>query len=430
MKKKIQYSLIIGVVFMLSSCLGEEKNLFPESAALRLNNSIANAKQVLVNQSQGNNNGWIMEYFPTNDTEGYTFLMSFNNSKSATIAARNQYTPVYTTETSVYDIVGDTGPVLTFDSYNKVFHLFSNPVDPNGGNVGNGLKGDYEFIVLNISPDNVITLKGKKRGTTILMRPLAQGQDWKGYFDVLDKMDTTLFGALYPQLLLQISDNKYILSNGYTHIFNAKLDGGDPLDVGSNLPFIITDYGIRLGSPFIQNEDSTQQFALNEGKTALVDVKDASITITPEPISSFINKSSSKYYASQDDLKGAFLSTFNKMAIEFNTQYGGRRDLTAIGFRKDNDKFNFLLRAASNEAIFTIPYTFSSGKITINTFDGNNMASTDMDNNASLFYTAIPSIKEMLTLIQGTYDLSSDYPFSYNTIKYTKNNNDYLVVKR
>ena len=131
MKINIKYSLIIGLTLVFSSCLREEEDLFPESAALRLNHAIENARQVLISPS--NSNGWVMEYFPTNDTEGYTFLMSFSANTFATIAARNKYTPVYTTEKSAFDVIGDNGPVLTFNTYNKVFHLFSDPKDPKGG---------------------------------------------------------------------------------------------------------------------------------------------------------------------------------------------------------------------------------------------------------------------------------------------------------
>jgi hypothetical protein len=55
-----------------------------------------------------------------------------------------------------------------------------------------------------------------------------------------------------------------------------------------------------------------------------------------------------------------------------------------------------------------------------------------MDNNASLFYAAVFSIKEILNTIQGTYDLTSEAPFVLNTIKYTKRGTetDYLIVKR
>ena len=58
--------------------------------------------------------------------------------------------------TSMYQIKGDMGPILSFDTYNHILHQFSDP-NPDGL----GYEGDYEFIILNVAKDK-IEVKGKE----------------------------------------------------------------------------------------------------------------------------------------------------------------------------------------------------------------------------------------------------------------------------
>jgi hypothetical protein len=223
------------------------------------------------------------------------------------------------------------------------------------------------------------------------------------------------------------------VTNGYSSVFQITEIGVD--DATTKLvPFVVTPTGFRFHEPFEVNDENLETFILNDMKTFFIDVDNSSITIVPEVASKFINKIDSKYFASKDSLSGIFLDIFNKMATEFTSAYSGKRNLVSIGFRQREGNFYFLVRTVSNDASFLIPYTMGDNKITINTFDGNKMTNAEMDNNARLFYanTNIPSLKEVLNVMQGSYDLSTEEPFSLNTIKYTKtgNNADYLIVKR
>jgi hypothetical protein len=421
------YFLLSGLIFILTSCVRTEADLFDESSALRLNHAIADSKELLLSA----NNGWVMEYFPTNDSAGINFLIKFNQDEMAVVAAKNKYTPNYTESKGAWNVIGDTGPVLTFDTYIDVLHLFS---DPNKGpeeNLGTGYGGDYEFIIMNIS-DNLIQLKSKKRGITILMHRLDENQDWQDYFKLLDEMDATIFAhSDIPRLLMCYEgDSLYTLTNGASHIFT--MQSADSIAEPENMPFIITGYGIRFSRIFKVQEEELQVFLLNDTKDALISENNSSVKLIPEPISNFIHKNPSKYFGIKDSLGGVFNSIFAKMAEELTSTYSGRRDLVSIGFTKRENNFYFLLKTAANEAAFHIPYSIGNNAITIEPFDGNNMSREDMDNNARLFYAAIPSVKEILNAIQGTYDLTSKEAFSLNTIKYTKKENtaDYLIVKR
>lgn len=424
MKKIIRYSLFIGLVCIFSSCLREEKDLFPESAALRLNHAIDNVKQLLIDQS--NNNGWIMEYFPTNGTEGYTFLMSFSSNTFVTIAAKNKYTSVYTTDESSFDVLGDAGPVLTFDTYNSVFHLFSNPVDPQGGNTGIGLGGDYEFIVMNIASDNVITLKGKKRGTTIVMRPLAQGQDWKAYFDSLDNMDATVFNPKLPITLTlkggNAADSLYYLTNGASHIFTAKtqkaIDAGDP---GTNIPFIITDYGLRFAQPVAMGEDSVQTFKLSDDKSKLVCIdKDVQAEIFGEDLSSlFLNAQTVLWAFVPSSLSDRMASVYNRIVNSCIDVYQAESVTMGIGYSIARRSFELRLLFVRNAGKQTLTGNLSlSASTSGNSNDISFQATGTGDNNGITFSTRIDGYQEMADLISQRFLLSTDVAINPANMKF------------
>jgi hypothetical protein len=224
----------------------------------------------------------------------------------------------------------------------------------------------------------------------------------------------------------------FTLTGGTSRIFKIVPAGGDPITDGEDMPFIVTDYGIRFVKPFEASDLSVQTFKLNGDKNALIEADNTSVRIVPESISDFLIKTSSKYFATKDNLNGVFSIIFDKLSEEFVSAYNGRRNLVSFGFSKEEDNFYFLLKTVTNEATFHVPYTIDNNTITIEPFDGNNMSNTDMNTNARLFYAAVPSIKEILNDIQGTYVLTSEVPFVLSSIKYTKKENeaDYLITKR
>ena len=410
MKNKIQFSLFIALVFMFSSCQREESRLFSESSALRMNHAIDNAKSVLITQS--NANGWIMEYFPTNDTEGYTFLMSFSENTFVTIAGRNQYMPTYTTDASAYEVIGDMGPVLTFDTYNNVFHLFSNPVDPSGGNTGNGLMGDYEFIIMNISSDNVITLQGKKRGTTVLMHPLAQGQDWKGYFDILDGVNSTIFSPKFSATLTLTGGNEgdsiFYLSNGASHIFTAQTQQEiDAYLPGNNIPFIITDYGLRFAQPLAMGADTVQTFKLSENKNELV-CMDAGVNakITGPDLISF-------YFATTDvsNLRWVMLSGTEYMSPSVQAIYNRiaqsfinvSTSLSQISFRNTSANGNLIYMTTQKNQYGSLLFDREqiSGGVK---YMFKNAFGTGVDNGKA-FYDKNDGVADLMTLLSSSFKI-------------------------
>ncbi|MDE6449801.1 MAG: DUF4302 domain-containing protein, partial [Muribaculaceae bacterium] len=91
---------------------------------------------------------------------------------------------------SLYNLKGDNGPTLSFDSYNSLMHFFATPW---GGGTGEGYQaydGDFEFALVEVKP-SLITLRGKRTGNVMYMRPLEVEADQ--YIDEVVTVSDNMF---------------------------------------------------------------------------------------------------------------------------------------------------------------------------------------------------------------------------------------------
>ena len=182
MKKYRYITFLLGIILFVS-CNPVEENLFDDSSAIRIEKSLLNTQDVLKNAE----NGWLMEYYPSSQQTygGYNILAKFSESE-VTIAS--EIADFDTTEKSLYSLKQSAGPVLTLDTYNEIFHVFSDPNSSKSGlgSNGKGMEGDFEFLILKSTQDSVI-LKGKKTGNRIIMTPIQSGTDWGAYVEELQE---------------------------------------------------------------------------------------------------------------------------------------------------------------------------------------------------------------------------------------------------
>ena len=185
MRKFLLY--IMGVISMLSfqSCLHDDKELFDESAAERLEHATEETKQIL----ESSTSGWAFQYYLGDESTsgGCTYLVKFKDGK-ADVALDLVDDPTNITHSS-YDVVKDQGPVLTFDTYNEWMHYFANP---NSDGTTNG--GDFEFSVMKISNDT-IDLKGRTTGNKMRLIRLPENTDWSTYFNAIYDFEDNMFDS-------------------------------------------------------------------------------------------------------------------------------------------------------------------------------------------------------------------------------------------
>ncbi|GHS96475.1 hypothetical protein FACS189421_01590 [Bacteroidia bacterium] len=407
MKKNTIFYLSIGFILFLSSCVRTEENLFDESAAIRINHAVSDSKELLLSAT----NGWVMEYFPTNEQTGVTFLVKFDANGMATIATKNEYVTAYREDVGEWEVIPESGPVLTFNTYIPIFHLYSDPSSGLGKGLGLGLEGDYEFIVMN-STNDLIQLKGKKRGTDIILHRLAENQNWKDYFTILEDMETLLFNKNVPALTLLVNDSTYILKEGTSHIFKLTSESDVYEENIEELPFIITEKGLRLAKPYKSGEVEVQTFKLSDDKNNLIctdEGVDAKI-VGPKDLLNFYTESIDQrglrwtLSTVENGLSPLVKAAYDRVVQAFEAKkitlgqvsytYSGRNS-THVVYLADNKGANagniFFNREISAEKI---NYIFTD----------------KFDNNGRTFYNSYDGVSDLVGFLSGSFKI--DYASS------------------
>ena len=242
---KAKYLVIIGLLAVtFAACSRDEESLFEKPAAIRAQEAITNAFDVLTS----NETGWEMAYFPNLEAsaKGYNMVLKFNKNGNVSVTAKNLTTTankIMTDTASTWAVKSDYGPILTFDTYNDVFHAFSDPQ-----NDGAGLLGDYEFLILKATPELVL-LKGKKHSAYTVMRPM-KNPDLTAYFAACEKMQTNLFGNNNIVTLTQGNEKMYLYKGADGQFQSAAY--GSPLvaEAATYHPVCTTEDGIIVSTGF------------------------------------------------------------------------------------------------------------------------------------------------------------------------------------
>ena len=423
--KKIIYIIYCIATLLVSSCVSEQVDVFSASPAERLNKAMKADADSLLHAD----NGWAMEYFATTGSAGYTLLVKFNKSGMALIAGKSELTGnIMITDSCLFEIIGDNGPVLTFNTFNKVLNAFSNPVSPDGY----GLEGDYEFIVEKTTT-NQIVLKGKKRGTTILLNKIPQNTTWKQYFDGIDTMNTFLFSGSTNSLNLISGADTLVAYYGSTHKFRVTKPGEDPKLLGNDYPFIVTNYGLRFQTMDSLNNYSFQNFKLSDDKKRLISTENPAVYFTGPILNKYLYSDLSLWKADANQMSDNFKTTIKNLSDALIVKYLGKRNFEYIAVTNKSIYANsILIRVTGVDAIYRIiffPVSGTTDRIMISLpLDNANL----YDNNGKKFYTEVPAIKTTLDAFCGEYVVTSELPLNVKSVKYTRVDNplQYFVVNR
>ena len=238
--KKVRNILLASVLILSAlgaqSCLKEQHDMFDKTAAARLQEALANTRSVLTSAPQG----WAMEYYAGNsqaDHGGYNLILSFTDDEVTATSERD----LNVTTKTYYKLTNDNGPVLTFDSYSEVLHYFATPAG--SGSLYQGRGGDFEFLILEATPQQVI-LKGKRSGKISKLTPLS-GDGSTFLRGVLDKIEAFVIGEAHGTLNNKQIGAEFDLDHHQISLFEEDSNGAiDSTEVSS--PFIFTTNGIKL----------------------------------------------------------------------------------------------------------------------------------------------------------------------------------------
>ena len=232
-----------------------------------MNDAIAEYKTVLTSAE----NGWLMKYYPKANTKygGYNLLLKFGTDGNVT--AMSDALGADTKATSHYKLEQSASIVLSFDEYNKVIHFFSDPANPDGiGDNGKGMEGDLEFRVLTATADSVVML-GKKRGTKIVMTPMAKDADWTETINQIDGLEKEM---QFHKYTCEVNDVKYVATSSYRTI---TFTSSNAEEGSTTEPYIVTDKGIEFYEPITLNGVTIKGFNYKGGDNYEFESTDAAV---------------------------------------------------------------------------------------------------------------------------------------------------------
>ena len=164
--RKIFHTLLasLAVVGTYTACTPEVDDVFDKSSAERVKEALTKNQQILVSAP----NGWRMAMYGNRDFGGYNVFLKFAADNTVEVASEMTVDTEAETQaeidssanvrqTSHYKLEQSGGIILSFDEYNRLFHYFSDPVNPDGfGARGKGFEADLEYRILSASADSVV----------------------------------------------------------------------------------------------------------------------------------------------------------------------------------------------------------------------------------------------------------------------------------
>lgn len=427
MKKLFYFSAFILTLSLTACAPSEVDDLFDENPAVRLDNAIKNYTELF----QSNGGRWLMQYFCSASEPGYNYIMTFHNDGTVDISTKNSEVNggAFITDKSLWEVVSDYGPVLSFNTYNKAFHVFSNPEIELGtsgtssSTYGKGHEGDYEFVIISADNDQV-KLRGKKTAITIIMRRLSaeEAPTDEDYFANLTTVLNSTFSNRINNYILTTASGKRYICNGDGGPINSMFwsfypEGGSLLDNGEYMNAIFTTHGVRFMEPlsflteYDENDVAAQSFEIQPDGTLLC-TEDGLTTIKGPALADLFHQKQIGW--TLIDLNGDFLTTFNQIVDEAKT--------TKVNNKPLNYKFQWLQLGYDNtKAKYRLYFRFNTGNnygsIYVNheiiddhtikfSFDPN--AEVAYDTNGGKLYGWLPSLRAMVELLcTGEYELSA-----------------------
>ena len=426
MKKLYKFSAIAAVLMSasLASCNHEEADIFDQNAAHRTEEARKMYKEILLDKG----GKWQMEYFTTEEEHGYVYLFTFRNDGTVTISGNNEYitkltnidsnVPSYGSETSMWTILSDNGPVLSFNSYNTIFHLFATPEDIPGterDEQGYGHSGDYEFDLMKFSNDTLY-LEGKKNGAEIIMTRIAPETDDETYLNEVVALADSFFNAKVPAVYVNLPGGyRHVVLDGATQLPKFYPETGDYITeyVGRNA--IITHDGFTLGKPLtlrdsIDGNDYTIQHFIRQKDGSLLCTDDNRITITADALNKVVGDERLLWRVNAADCKGELGTAFAGLNTGFKAYNGSSLVHFNIGLNVLNNTkspYAMVVRIKTKRGSYlnmSVPYTVEYiGKDEIKFVLG------EMDSNMKTFIDKVPAFQTMMNkLASSTFKCSSN----------------------
>lgn len=411
-------TLMLGSVVGFTSCNSEEDDIFNASAAERLDEY----KKVYSADLTAEGGRWLMEYFPNEEERGYVFVMTFNPDGSVKVSGHNVWmNSSYRSDISLWQIVTDNGPVLSFNTYNSVLHEFSTPEDIVGDNQpkdpdtgeeideqGTGHGGDYEFVILGLSEDGkTMHLAGKKTLHDIYMHRLDASVDEVELLSSYFAASKGAFDVLFPDAILTDTESgeQFVVSGGEDGIFDFWPKDGDPVVQTVSMNALIGPDAIRLRKPLaVECANETDSIVVEnlihqQDGTYLCTDNNKNLVLDNCGLDNiFMINTFGWKLSSSSDVGGKFAALYNQITAETLSSY--KVAFQGLDFIYDEGKFllKFNMRGTTAKAYIYGNVDSGSEKNSLKLF----YDKTDANSNGRNRLNRIPALGEFVDFVSST----------------------------
>ena len=435
--------LLAASAVVLTGCKNEEDDLFSSSAAERLSES----QVTLTKRLSGT--AWVMEYYPLGTFEldpetrdpypaglGYVILNRFNADGSVEQAMQNAVSlNYYINDTSLWQIISDQGPVLSFNTFNNCIHTFSDPgVNNSTMNLyqGRGYEGDYEFGVLDMKENaDVVMLKGKKRGTYIRMVKLPFDTDFKTYLSDVNAFTEKMFSASAPNNSeVFLGDTTFVMTKASKGIAELYPVGGDPISQSTDHVFTITQRNGKYYMRFLYNigrsKCDAREFVYSATEDKFICLENSAYSIQGPPAGKFFNES---MIATHKWLLTRTSVMSDQMKTVYETMYNDFRKVGSGSYTLQNVQFSKIVDGSADNGKIKVDISYRNRNSVAHLlvyFDATfgdqsfTLSNRQVQGNGQNIINAVPGIDTFLTTIETELSVAAGgSSFNMSTLKLT-----------
>jgi len=428
--------LLLVLAVGSTSCKNEVDEIFDEDAVTRLENAQAEYTKILTD----NGGKWQLEYYANDEEPGYIYVMTFKADGTVTISGANKWIGYingatlgaigYGSETSLWDVITDNGPVLSFNTYNKYFHLFADPynipdeTDKDDDETGYGHEGDYEFDIMKYSNDTLY-LTGKKHGIDMIMTRIDGSINDEQYMNEVVAMADSFFNAKIPQVYINLpSGERWIVEDGATQILGIYKEGADRITTIESYPAIITHDGLSFMNAITLDGYTIKNF-IRQADGSLLCRDDNQTTMTADPLGTLMADTTLTWRMDLNSVGGTFatlinniksdLTSYNKSTLVYIqlAYVSGTGYTLTLNVKKGSSKYNPTYYCTVTKVGDT------QVKITAN---------GDADKAGVTYAERCAGIKSFIEALNGTtFDLSANSLLAPVNMKMSTSSSDYMV---
>lgn len=445
MKFNISLALLLGMGVMLTSCFkNDEADIFDKTASERLEQ----AKKDYSNILTSNGGKWELQYFANSSEEGYDYLLTFSKDGTVQISGYNKWigesktgveSNTYGTDNSLWEIITDNGPVLSFNTFNSVFHIFADPNDigsTSTNEAGRGHEGDYEFDLMKYSGDTLY-IEGKKHGLSMIMTRVDEGVQDETFLNEVMELKDNLFSPKIPRIYLTLANGqRYVVSGGSDGIISYFPEGTDSIVTTESANCIVSHDGISfLEGLKVDGNHKIQRF-VRQLDGSLLCTDDGKATISAGPLVGVFTNKSLSWTVNGSYCTGKYLELYNKlidqvtatkafqvMSVRFIYLNSSKYPLQRYGIEISIKR---KAQNATSRPFFTMnPVIGSDGSLSYTDFEASTIENT------AAFSKAYPAIKEFAEAVAADKFVFSSYSALSPTtmvLKSANNNDDSIMI--